>query len=200
MKTHTRVIVIGGGVVGCSILYHLTRLGWSDVVLLERKELTAGSTWQAAGGFHTINGDPNVARFGAYADKDYTLARAGEFYERRMRMTYPNEFWPAGRPARTTQLYQTFLEDNAMFGVSDGLEMPMYFAPAGEEPVETPSFHRSNAFAAVGEECRAVRTSAGILDTSGYGKYEISGAGAGAWLDRGLEAPAYDPGGEKLRK
>ena len=47
MKTHSQVIVIGGGVVGCSILYHLTRLGWSDVVLLERKELTAGSTWHA---------------------------------------------------------------------------------------------------------------------------------------------------------
>lgn len=48
MKTHTQVIVIGGGVVGCSVLYHLTRLGWPDVVLLERKELTAGSTWHAA--------------------------------------------------------------------------------------------------------------------------------------------------------
>ena len=53
------------------------------------------------------------------------MARAGEFYERRMRMTYPNEFWPAGRPARTTPLYNTFREDNAVFGVSDGLEMPM---------------------------------------------------------------------------
>ena len=61
MKTHSRVVVIGGGVVGCSILYHLTRLGWQDVVLLERKELTAGSTWHAAGGFHTLNGDPICA-------------------------------------------------------------------------------------------------------------------------------------------
>ena len=66
MKTHSRVIVIGGGVVGCSILYHQTRLGWQDVVLLERKELTAGSTWHAAGGFHTLNGDPNVARLQKY--------------------------------------------------------------------------------------------------------------------------------------
>ena len=65
-ETHSRVVVIGGGVVGCSILYHLTRLGWPDVVLLERKELTAGSTWHAAGGFHTLNGDPNVARLQKY--------------------------------------------------------------------------------------------------------------------------------------
>ncbi len=51
MKTHAQVCVIGGGVVGCSVLYHLTKLGWSDVVLLERSELTSGSTWHAAGVF-----------------------------------------------------------------------------------------------------------------------------------------------------
>ena len=49
MKSHTRVVVIGGGIVGCSVLYHLTRLGWHDVVLVERDELTCGSTWHAAG-------------------------------------------------------------------------------------------------------------------------------------------------------
>ena len=49
MKTHARVVVIGGGVVGVSTLYHLVRLGWSDVVLIERTEVTAGSTWHAAG-------------------------------------------------------------------------------------------------------------------------------------------------------
>lgn len=49
MKTHARVVVIGGGVVGVSTLYHLVRSGWSDVVLIERTGLTAGSTWHAAG-------------------------------------------------------------------------------------------------------------------------------------------------------
>ncbi|WP_439816715.1 GcvT family protein [Zavarzinia sp. CC-PAN008] len=49
MKTHARAVVIGGGAVGCSILYHLTEAGWTDVVLIERDELTAGSTWHAAG-------------------------------------------------------------------------------------------------------------------------------------------------------
>ena len=66
MQTHARVVVIGGGVIGCSVLYHLTKLGWSDVVLLERKELTAGSTWHAAGGFHTVNGNANISRLQAY--------------------------------------------------------------------------------------------------------------------------------------
>jgi dimethylglycine dehydrogenase len=66
MKSHTRVAVIGGGVVGCSVLYHLTKAGWKDVVLLERDQLTCGSTWHAAGGFHTLNGDPNVAKLQGY--------------------------------------------------------------------------------------------------------------------------------------
>jgi len=66
MKSHARAVVIGGGVVGCSVLYHLVKLGWRDVVLLERSELTAGSTWHAAGGMHTLNGDPSVAALQAY--------------------------------------------------------------------------------------------------------------------------------------
>ena len=49
MKSSAKVVVIGGGVVGCSVLYHLTKLGWKDVMLLERDELTSGSTWHAAG-------------------------------------------------------------------------------------------------------------------------------------------------------
>ena len=71
MKLHTRVAVIGGGVVGCSVLYHLTKLGWSDVLLLERSELTSGSTWHAAGGFHTLNGDTNMAALQGYTIKLY---------------------------------------------------------------------------------------------------------------------------------
>ena len=63
--------MIGGGVVGASVLYHLTKAGWTDVVLLERKELTAGSTWHAAGGMHTLNGDPNVARLQQYTIELY---------------------------------------------------------------------------------------------------------------------------------
>src|SRR5580693_9344366 len=66
MKSSAQVTVIGGGVVGATVLYHLTELGWTDVVLVERKELTAGSTWHAAGGMHTLNGDPNVAKLQQY--------------------------------------------------------------------------------------------------------------------------------------
>ena len=71
MRTHARAVVIGGGVVGCSVLYHLARAGWSDVMLIERSELTSGSSWHAAGGFHTLNGDPNVAKLQAYTVQLY---------------------------------------------------------------------------------------------------------------------------------
>jgi len=66
LQTTARVVVIGGGVVGASVLYHLTKRGWLDVVMLERSELTSGSTWHAAGGMHTINSDPNVAKLQQY--------------------------------------------------------------------------------------------------------------------------------------
>ena len=59
MQDHTQVVVIGGGVVGASVLYHLTKAGWKDVLLIERAELTSGSTWHAAGGMHTVNNTPS---------------------------------------------------------------------------------------------------------------------------------------------
>ena len=71
MQTTTRVAVIGGGVVGCAVLYYLTKLVWPDVILLERSELTSGSTWHAAGGFHTLNGDTNMAALQGYTIKLY---------------------------------------------------------------------------------------------------------------------------------
>ena len=71
MKSHVQVAVIGGGVVGCSVLYHLTKLGWKDVVLIERSELTSGSTWHAAGGFHTLNADTNMAALQGYTIRLY---------------------------------------------------------------------------------------------------------------------------------
>ena len=66
MESHAKAVVIGGGVVGCSILFHLAKFGWKDVVLLERNELTSGSSWHAAGQIHTISSDPNISRLQGY--------------------------------------------------------------------------------------------------------------------------------------
>ena len=138
-----------------------------------------------------IHGEPDgdvyaldVARFGAYATRRYVLDKAREFYSRRFRIAYPNEYWPAGRPAKTSALYDALNARNAVHGVSYGLEVPLYFAPAGAPAVETPSLRRSNAFAAVAGECRAARTTAAVLDISSFSTFEISGPAAERALDR----------------
>jgi dimethylglycine dehydrogenase len=66
MKASVRAVVIGGGVVGASTLYHLAKIGWTDVMLIEKSELTSGSTWHAAGGMHTFNGEANISRLQKY--------------------------------------------------------------------------------------------------------------------------------------
>jgi hypothetical protein len=71
MGSHHKVVVIGGGIVGTSLLYHLARFGWRDIALVERAELTAGSTWHAAAGFHALNDDPNIAALQGYTIRLY---------------------------------------------------------------------------------------------------------------------------------
>ena len=66
MRTHAQAVVIGGGLVGCSILYHLAKLGWRDVILLERDELTSGSTWHAAANIHGLHDNNNITRIQHY--------------------------------------------------------------------------------------------------------------------------------------
>ena len=75
MKTQARVVVIGGGVVGVGTLYHLAKKGWSDVVLIERKELTSGSTWHAAGLLPLFNLSYSVGQIHKYSVKLYDDAR-----------------------------------------------------------------------------------------------------------------------------
>ncbi|MEM9716635.1 MAG: FAD-dependent oxidoreductase [Pseudomonadota bacterium] len=71
MKTHAQAVVIGGGVIGCSILYHLAELGWKDVVLLERDELTSGSTWHAAANLHGLHDVNNISKLQYYTMELY---------------------------------------------------------------------------------------------------------------------------------
>ena len=71
MKSHAQVVVIGGGVTGCSVLYHLAKMGWTDVVLIERKELTSGSSWHAAGGLFALTSPSNVAALQKYTIELY---------------------------------------------------------------------------------------------------------------------------------
>ncbi len=126
----------------------------------------------------------DVARFGPYATRSYTREKASEFYARRFQLAYPNEYWPAGRPSRTSPLHDRLRAQHAVFGVSYGLEVPLYFAPSAAEAVETPSLHRSNSFECVARECTTARAGVGVTDTSSFAKYEVTGAGSEEALDK----------------
>jgi len=137
-----------------------------------------------------IHGEPeadvwgmDIARYGAFAsNRQYIRETTGQFYTRRFVMTYPNEELPAGRPLKTAPAHDAMTAAGAHWGVSWGLEVPLYFAPPGF--AETPSLHRSNAHDIVGAEARATRQAAGLIDISGFSRFEVTGPNARAWLDR----------------
>ncbi|HEY9536783.1 MAG TPA: glycine cleavage T C-terminal barrel domain-containing protein, partial [Kiloniellaceae bacterium] len=136
-----------------------------------------------------VEGDPgfdvfamDVARFGDYATPAYTNAKVRENYGRRFRITFPNEELPAARPLRTTAIYDRLKDANAVFGASYGMEHALWFAPPGEEPVETPTYRRSNAFEPAKAECKAVREAVGMTESAIFAKYEVTGPGAEGWL------------------
>ncbi|MBV8567062.1 MAG: GcvT family protein [Methylobacteriaceae bacterium] len=138
-----------------------------------------------------VNGDPgadiwamDVARYGNWATLAYTNAKVRENYSRRFRIRFPNEELAAARPLRMTPVYDRLKAEGAVFGDYCGLEHPLWFAPKGVPATEEVTFRRSNAHAHVGEECRAVRERVGLLEISNYGKFEVTGPGAAAFLSR----------------
>jgi len=151
-----------------------------------------------------IHGEPeadvygmDVARYGPWAEnKEYIKQTTGQFYSRRFVMTYPNEQLPAGRPLRTAPAYDAMTAAGARWGCSWGLELPLYFAPEGFE--ETPTLRRSNAHDIVAEECRTVREASGLLDITGFSRYEVTGPSAEAWLDKMMASKLPAPGRARL--
>ena len=71
VPSQARVVIVGGGVIGCSVAYHLTKLGWKDVVLLERKQLTSGTTWHAAGLIAQLRATANMTKLAKYSQELY---------------------------------------------------------------------------------------------------------------------------------
>ena len=126
----------------------------------------------------------DVARFGRWIGPGYTLPKVVENYQMRFSVVYPNEELPAARPHRTTPMYDIFDAMGAVWGHQYGLEVANYFAEGEEPRHETPSFRRSNAWAATAREVRAVREGVGINEVQNFGKYRVTGRDARAWLDR----------------
>ncbi len=125
----------------------------------------------------------DIARYGQFtSNREYIRQTTGQFYSRRFVMTYPNEQLPAGRPLKRAPAWSAMNTAGAQWGCSWGLEVPLVFASG--DFLETPTLKRSNAFAIVAQECQAVREGVGLLDISGFSRYEVSGPGAKNWLCR----------------
>ncbi|MEN0041015.1 MAG: aminomethyltransferase family protein, partial [Pseudomonadota bacterium] len=116
---------------------------------------------------------------------------------RRFVMTYPNEQLPAGRPLKMTPAHDAMTQAGCRWGQSWDLEVPLYFAP-DKDFVETPTLKRSNAHPIVAAECKAVREKVGLLDITGFSRFEISGPNAEAWLDGLLATRLPKPGRARL--
>lgn len=151
-----------------------------------------------------IHGEPeadawsmDIARYGQFtSNREYIKQTTGQFYSRRFVMTYPNEQLPAGRPLKKAPAYTAMNEAGCIWGESWGLEVPLAFGPKGFE--EKPTLRRSNAFDIVKEEVRAVREDVGLLDISGFSRYEITGPNAEKWLDKMVASKLPAPGKSRL--
>ncbi|MCF2905986.1 FAD-dependent oxidoreductase [Octadecabacter sp. CECT 8868] len=138
--------------------------------------------WMIHGDTETDAWSMDIARYGPHqSNKEYIKQTTGQFYSRRFVMTYPNEQLPAGRPLRMAPAHDAMTEAGCRWGTSWGLETPLYFAPKDFE--ETPSLNRSDASPFVKAECKAVREKAGLLDITGFSRFEVYGPGAEDWLN-----------------
>ena len=121
-------------------------------------------------------------RYTDFVGKTYCEAKAVETYESEYAIGFPIEEKPAGRPAKTSPLYDCLKAQGAQFGARGGWERAVWFAQDGDERDAPPAWRRGPWFARVAEECRAVAATCGILDLTGFSRYEITGPHAAAWL------------------
>jgi dimethylglycine dehydrogenase len=118
-----------------------------------------------------------------FADRTYALAKALETYQNEYGVAYPQEERPAGRPSRTSPLYEHLRKRGAVFGARGGWERAVYYAKPGDPRGPDCSFRRPHWHRAVERECAAVTNGVAVLDLPGFARFEISGSGAAAWLD-----------------
>ncbi len=136
------------------------------------------------------NGEPDwdvwpldCRRYLEFADRSYTLAKALETYQNEYGVAYPQEERPAGRPARTSPLYEALKQRGAKFGARGGWERAVYYREAGDPAGPECSFRRPHWHRAIERECAAVAQGVGLLELPGFTRFEVSGGGATSWLD-----------------
>ncbi|MFQ6023896.1 MAG: FAD-dependent oxidoreductase, partial [Acidiferrobacterales bacterium] len=121
-------------------------------------------------------------RYADWAVGKYCSDKSIDAYQQMYQVPYPGEFRDAGRPIKTTPIYEKLKAQGAIFAETFGWERAKWFARNGE--TERYSFRRTNWFDTVAEECKAVRERVGILDLSAFSKYDVTGKGAEAFLNR----------------
>ncbi|MBV9345820.1 MAG: FAD-dependent oxidoreductase [Gammaproteobacteria bacterium] len=139
-----------------------------------------------------VNGEPgwdiwplDTRRFCDFADRPFALAKALETYRLEYAVAYPQEERPAGRPGKTSPLYERLRERGAVHGARGGWERALYFTQADDRTEPVASFRRDVSWRdAVERECLTVAHDVALCDLPGFGRFEICGSGAGAWLDR----------------
>ena len=141
--------------------------------------------WMVHGTAEVNMRDFDPRRFGSYADdRDYQIARAKEDYILRHEVPYPGRQRHEGRPKKTSPLYQRLAEAGAIHEEIFGWERPRWFARDDQPREDAYGFSRPDWHRAVAEECRAVREGVGVMDLSAFGKIDVSGPDAHAFIDR----------------
>jgi dimethylglycine dehydrogenase len=138
-----------------------------------------------------IEGEPeldmfpwDVTRFGHWADKKFTKEKVADQYSKRFAIHFPFEERDAGRETRMRPIYQKQKAMGAVHGLNYGWEHPLWYAGEGKVGKESYGFTRQDWFEPVGEECKNLRENVGVVDVSNFGKYEIKGPDAAAWIDK----------------
>jgi dimethylglycine dehydrogenase len=121
-------------------------------------------------------------RFGPWATQEYAALKAIEDYQNEFRFHMPHEHRLAGRPVRTTPLYETLKQAGAKFGTVAGWERAVYFKPSPDFH-EVHSFRFNNTFDVIAAEVKAVQERVGLMEVSGFNRFEITGEGVHDWLD-----------------
>ena len=140
--------------------------------------------WMVHGSAEINMRDFDPRRFGDYADRDYQIDRAKEDYVLRHEIAYHGRQRETGRPKKTSPLYDRLCEAGAIHEEIYGWERPRWYAPRGDVREDQYGFRRPAWYPAVAEECRAVRERVGIMDLSAFGKIDVSGPDAHAFVDR----------------
>jgi dimethylglycine dehydrogenase len=147
-----------------------------------------GAGWQLAEWM--VEGEPGIdmlavdpRRFGPYTSKRYVVTKNEETYRNVFTIHFPDEERADARPAKTSPVYDKLKKMGAVFGQRYGWERANWFAPSGVKAEDNWSFRRTNYFEHVGNECRRLRSSVGVIDLTPFTKHEVSGPGAERWLD-----------------